>query len=195
MTQMKKIIIFGDSIAAGLFEGEVIHALDQQLLNTLRALGLPDFTITNLGKRGDSTTNALERLTQIDQELTADYVVLNIGINDAINDRKNKKAFQENLLDIIDHFKDSRIILVGPSYVDEKIKTQTDPVILVEYTQLAKKVAEQTASEFIDFYQYERSFTDPTIYLQSDGLHPSQLGYHFLGSLIAQLIQRNEQQK
>lgn len=50
MTQMKKIIIFGDSIAAGLFEGEVIHALDQQLLNTLRALGLPDFTITNLGK-------------------------------------------------------------------------------------------------------------------------------------------------
>ncbi len=51
MTQMKKIIIFGDSIAAGLFEGEVIHALDQQLLNTLRALGLPDFTITNLGKK------------------------------------------------------------------------------------------------------------------------------------------------
>lgn len=192
---MKKIIIFGDSIAAGLFEGEVMHALDQQLLNILSALGLPNFTITNLGKRGDSTTSALERLTHIDQELTADYVILNVGINDAINDRENQRTFQENLMRIINQFKNSRVIVVGPSYVDEKVKTQTDPVILVEYTQLAKKVAEQTASEFIDFYQYERTFTEPSVYLQSDGLHPSQVGYHFLGSLIAQVIQRNEEQK
>ena len=193
---MKKIIIFGDSIAAGLFEGEVSHTLDSCLLNILHALGRTDFTITNLGKRGDSTTSALERLSFLDeQEKTADYVILYIGVNDAINNRKNQRAFQENLSRIIRQFTGSRIILVGPSYVDETIKTQTDPAILEEYVQLAKQVANDQYVDFIDFYNHERSFGDPAIYLQSDGLHPSQLGYHFLGSLIAQTIQMNEYKK
>ena len=98
MTQMKKIILFGDSIAAGLYQGEVVHALDHALSTTLKALGQADFKIINLGKKGDSTTSSLERLSQLPQdERTADYVVLNVGVNDAINQRDNQKNYRKNL--------------------------------------------------------------------------------------------------
>lgn len=194
MTQMKKIILFGDSIAAGLYQGEVVHALDHALSTTLNALGQADFKIINLGKRGDSTTNSLERLSQLPQdERTADYVVLNVGVNDAINQRDNQETYRKNLEQLINFFKHSQVILIGPSYVDEKIKTQTIPEILVEYTQIAKEVADKNKVSFIDFYHYEKSFEDPTLYLQDDGLHPSKLGYHLLGALIAQCIQQKEQ--
>ena len=102
MTQMKKIILFGDSIAAGLYQGEVVHALDHALSTTLNALGQADFKIINLGKKGDSTTSSLERLSQLPQdERTADYVVLNVGVNDAINQRDNQKNYRKNLEQLI----------------------------------------------------------------------------------------------
>ncbi|MGX7172674.1 SGNH/GDSL hydrolase family protein [Enterococcus ratti] len=192
---MKKIIIFGDSIAAGLFQGEVAHILDSYLSDALNSLGKTDFTITNLGKKGDSTTSCLERLNQLTkQEKTAEYVVMNVGINDAINQRNNQETYQKNLQQMIQQFRNSHIILVGPSYVDEKIKTQTVPKILIEYGKIAKKVAESMKVDFIDFYHYEKTFEDPSLYLQEDGLHPSKLGYHFLSTLIAQCIQIKEQQ-
>lgn len=192
---MKKIIIFGDSIAAGLFQGEVAQILDRYLLRILELSGHSDFVISNLGQRGDSTESGLKRLVTMDtQTLQSDYTVIILGINDAINIRTNQLEYRRNLEKIINYFSDSKVILVGPSYVDEAIKQQTDPKILGEYVQLSKEIAERMSVEFIDCYHQETSFEEPNLFIQEDGLHPSKLGYHFLSSLIAQIIMSQETQ-
>lgn len=183
---MKKIVIYGDSIAAGLYNGEETAILDENIQDELEKKGFSDVEVVNLGVRGASTASALEKMDTAVME-QPDIFVLNVGINDAINIRDNQADYQENLQKMIHAFSAEKVILVGPSYVDESIKTQTDPAILQEYRATAKKTAEANNVSFIDVYHY-MTLASPKDYLQEDGLHPSKSGYQLLGELIAEEI-------
>ncbi|KAF1301643.1 SGNH/GDSL hydrolase family protein [Enterococcus sp. JM9B] len=184
---MKKIVIYGDSIAAGLFEGKESTLLDTSIAKTLNNMGVSDFQVVNLGKRGASTASALAELSLAVQE-EPDSIVVNVGINDAINLRDNQTQYEQNLQKILTAFPAEKVIFVGPSFVDSRKKTQADPEILQTYIATAKKVASNTAVDFIDIYHHMTVYPAPTEYLQEDGLHPSKFGYELLGALIARNI-------
>ncbi|WHA09486.1 SGNH/GDSL hydrolase family protein [Enterococcus montenegrensis] len=184
---MKKIVIMGDSIAAGFFEGQVTDLLNEYVTDTLTGMGFPDYTVVNLGERGASSTTALEQLPKAEAE-NPDFVAINVGINDAINNRENVKEYGENLKKMITAFPAEKVILVGPSWVDLTIKTAGNKETLVKYIAMAKDIAQETGVNYIDMYHHMEVYPDPAEFLQSDGLHPSKFGYHLLGALIARDI-------
>ena len=76
---MKKIILFGDSIAAGLYQGEVVHALDHALSTTLKALGQADFKIINLEKKAiqrQAVLNDCLNFPKMNVQLTTSFLML-----------------------------------------------------------------------------------------------------------------------
>ncbi|PAB00848.1 SGNH/GDSL hydrolase family protein [Enterococcus canintestini] len=184
---MKKIVIMGDSIAAGFFEGEVTNLLNEYVLETLTGMGFPDYTVVNLGERGASTTTALEQLPKAVAE-NPDFIALNVGINDALNDGQNIQGYGENLKKMIASFPAEKVILVGPSWVDFTIRTTGDKETLLKYIAMAKDIAQETGVNYIDMYHHMSVYPEPEEFLQSDGLHPSKFGYHLLGALIARDI-------
>ncbi|BCA86823.1 esterase [Enterococcus saigonensis] len=184
---MKKIIIMGDSIAAGFFEGKVTNLVDEYVTETLTGMGFADYTVVNLGERGASSTTALEQLPKAKAE-NPDFVVINVGINDAINNQKNVQEYGENLKKMILTFPTEKMILVGPSWVDLTIKTAGNKETLLQYIAVAKDIAQETGVNYIDMYHHMEIYPDPAEFLQSDGLHPSKFGYHLLGALIARDI-------
>lgn len=184
---MKKIVIVGDSIAAGLFDGETTDLLDNYILEMLQDVGFPDYQVVNLGERGASTESALAGIDEAVAQ-APDFVVINVGINDAINLPDSLQAYGENLKEMVSKFAPEKVILVGPSFVDQSKKTQADQETIKEYVAMAKNVAEETGVDFIDFYHHMVIYPAATEFLQADGLHPSKFGYHLLGSLIARDI-------
>lgn len=184
---MEKIVVYGDSIAAGLFEDETTGILDEFILDELKGMHHPDFYIVNQGVRGASTATALEGIDDAVAEDPA-YFVLNVGINDAINMKDNLAEYQTNLKTMIGRFDPEKVIFLGPSYVDQDKKPQVDYDILKKYIAAAKEVAVETGAKFIDVYHHMTVYPAPEEFLQEDGLHPSRFGYHLLGGLIARDI-------
>lgn len=183
---MKTIAIFGDSVAAGRFHDEIQHKLDEFLKIELDARGYRDYLIKNFGELGASTETAVKKVDETAAVKPA-LTVVNIGINDAINIRDNQKTYAANLTKIIETLKSagSKIIVMGPSYVDSARKPQADQKILQEYAQICREIAEKEHVPFVDVYDTMTSFIDKNKFLQPDGLHPSLFGYHLLAVLIA----------
>lgn len=185
---MKKLVLFGDSVIAGSWHGEVSDILDQAILKALSAVNLFDFRIVNLGKPGDSTTSALERIQEAVAE-EADVIVLNVGINDAINIRDNMDTYGKNLETMMMRFPQHKVIVVGPSYVDDSIKTQAKQDIIQAYSQHLEAICRNNGIEFVNIYDIEMQAKDPNVYVQEDGLHPSKEGYTLLAqSIVATMV-------
>lgn len=189
---MKKIVVYGDSIAAGLFQGETTEILDMFILDELKDMGYPDYSIVNMGVRGASTSTALEGFPEAVGE-QADFYVLIVGINDAINIKDNIPQYQENLKTMIGLVDPAKVIFTGPSYVDPVKKPQVDVAILADYVTAAKEVAEETGAKFIDMYHHMTVYPATEEFLSEDGLHPSRFGYHLYGGLIARDIKNKLQ--
>lgn len=185
---MKKIVVFGDSIAAGLYQGEQKRLLDYFMLQYLNR-SEKKYEAINLGKKGDSTETASKRIVEILKE-NPEIVVVNVGINDAINIRNNILDYEKNIQKILTAVNDKQVIVLGPSYVNEQIKTQAKAEIIKSYNDKASLCAANNQATFIDVYQHFSDFETPNDFLQTDGLHPSMLGYHLLGSLVAQIIDK-----
>lgn len=186
---MKKIIICGDSIAAGLFKGEVSPILDHFILDELRDGGYSDYTTINMGAPGASTISVLANFPKV-IEKNAEFYVINVGINDAINIKNNLNEYQNNISTMIQMLMPSKVIFLGPSYVNQEKKPQVDYEVLQKYITVAKNISKKTNVSFIDVYHNMSSFIDKDKLLSEDGLHPSHFGYHFLGMLIADEIKK-----
>lgn len=183
---MKKIVIIGDSIAAGLYEGQPSNVLDTFIIDELAGMGFPGYEMVNLGQRAEGTTEVLARIVDAVKE-EPDFVVINAGINDALN-QKGIEAFAANLSEMIEKFAPEKVILIGLGIVDRQKRPEADPVIIQEYNDRGKKVALQAGVNFIDMYHHEMVYPEPLEFISEDGLHPSKFGYHLYGGLIARDI-------
>lgn len=183
---MKKIVIFGDSIAAGTFEGVTTEKLDHYVVDTLAGMGFAGYEVVNLGERGDSSAQSLARVEEAVAE-QPDFFVLIVGANDAIND-KGLTAYGENIKQMVAKFPAEKVFLYSPSFVDATRKVEASPDIIKTYVTEAKRVGEEMGVHTTNLYHYFDVYPEPGEFLQTDGVHPSEFGYHFLGALIARDI-------
>lgn len=183
---MKKIVIIGDSIAAGLYEGQPSPILDNFISDELTGMGFPGYEMVNLGKRAEGTTEVLARIADAVNE-EPDFVVINAGINDALN-QKGIEAFSDNLSEMIEKFAAEKVILMGLGIVDQKKHPEADSEVIQTYNEQAKKIAVSAGINFIDMYHHEMVYPVPLEFISEDGLHPSKFGYHLYGGLIARDI-------
>lgn len=183
---MKKIVLFGDSLAAGVYEGAPSAILDDFVIETLTGMGFSGYTVINMGQRGEDSTAALARLDAVAAE-NPDFVVLIIGDNDALNQR-GLETFGANLQAMIARFPAEKVIVVTPTYIDPAIREKADLAVIEKYVQKAAETAKEQGAWHINMYHHMTVYPAVRDFLQADGLHPSKEGYHLLGALIARDI-------
>ena len=99
IAESKKLLILGDSISAGYGLKESENWV--QLLETSLRLSGRDFKIINSSISGDTTIGGLSRIESDLQEYKPNYVLVELGGNDALRGYPTNKI-KSNLLKIID---------------------------------------------------------------------------------------------
>lgn len=185
---MKKIVLFGDSLLAGVMKGEPSEILNRYILDELTEMGFPGYEVVNLGKRGESSTDGLARVDEA-VEAQGDFVVISFGTNDSLRQKNTVEVFGENIKEMVESFDASKVILLTTGYLNTAIITMGDNDRQQRYVQKAKQVAEDIGVNVIDLYHHLTVYPKPNEFIQTfDGIHPSTEGYHFLGALIARDI-------
>ena len=89
---MKKIVLFGDSLLAGVMNGETSDILDKYILDELTEMGFPGYSLVKLGKRGETSSDGLARVSEaVDAE--GDFVVISFGTNDSLKQVTSIQTF------------------------------------------------------------------------------------------------------
>lgn len=184
---MKTIALYGDSLMTGLMNGETSDILNQYVVNELADMGFPGYEILEFGKRGEGSAEGLERLDEV-VAANADFVVICFGTNDSVKHKDPVTVYGDNLRKLIGAFPAEKVIVLTPGYVNTEIRTEASNDCQQEYAEMAKQVAEEMGVNVIDLYHHMTIYPAPKEFLQNDGLHPSNEGYHFLGALIARDI-------
>jgi len=185
---MKKIVLFGDSLLAGVMNGETSDILDNYILDELTEMGFPGYGLVKLGKRGESSSDGLARVNEA-VEAEGDFVVISFGTNDSLKQKNTVEAFGENIKEIVESFDASKVVLLTTGYINTAIFPNGDNERQQLYAEKAKQVAEEVGVNVIDLYHHMTVYPKPNEFVQTfDGIHPSKEGYHFLGALIARDI-------
>ncbi|GAA2914940.1 SGNH/GDSL hydrolase family protein [Enterococcus pseudoavium] len=185
---MKEIVLFGDSLLAGVMNGETSDILDKYILAELTEMGFPGYRIVKFAKRGETSSDGLARIDEA-VEAEGDFVVISFGTNDSLKQGDSLETFGENLKEIIESFDASKVILLTTGYINTDIYPKGDNDRQQLFAQKAKMVAAESGVNVIDLYHHMTVYPKPNEFVQqADGIHPSKEGYHFLGALIARDI-------
>lgn len=172
--------------------------------------------VINAGVGGNSTFNLLARLEKDVLSEKPDLVVLMIGTNDMLNSKKmiSYKIYRKNLKKLVREIKKSgsKILLMSSPRVDsiylferhDKMLFKEAPNKKIDKTrEIVSKIAQKNRLYFLDVYQAFSNMNLPKhnkdLFIRNmmnsnakDGVHPTALGYHFLGELVFQYLKNTE---
>ena len=181
-SQMKTILVLGDSLSAGfgLKSSEAYPAL---LAKKLRAAGL-NFQVTNASQTGGTTEGGLERLpAHLKRKI--DIFILELGINDAFRGVPVDQI-ENNLQQMIDKVKvrnpDVRVLIAGmqlPNYA-------ADDYVSAFGKMFAELVAKNGGS--LVPYLLDGVGGDPSLNLP-DGIHPNAAGQKILAENVWRILE------
>jgi acyl-CoA thioesterase I len=181
-SQMKTILVLGDSLSAGfgLKSSEAYPAL---LAKKLRAAGL-NFQVTNASQTGGTTEGGLERLpAHLKRKI--DIFILELGINDAFRGVPVDQI-QNNLQQMIDKVKarspDVRVLIAGmqlPNYAaDDYVFT---------FGKMFTELAVKNGGSLVP-YLLDGVAGDPSLNLP-DGIHPNAAGQKILAENVWRVLE------
>jgi lysophospholipase L1-like esterase len=162
------IICFGDSLTEGVGAG----AGEDYPSVLSRQLGFP---VINAGRRGDTTAQALERISEVLNHNPRLVIVL-LGGNDFLRQIPRTES-KKNLAEIV-----QRIQSQGAMVVIAGMK-------LGLFTDDFGPIYEETAKQFGAFYipqVMKGILTDSS--LKSDPIHPNKAGYRLIAERVAEKI-------
>ena len=163
------IICFGDSLTEGVGAGEG----DDYPSALSRQLALP---VVNAGRRGDTTADALERLSDAVLSKNPRLVILLLGGNDFLRQRPRQET-RTNLEKIV-----LRVQTQGAIVAIAGIK-------LGLFTDEYGEIFEQTAEKFGALYipQVMKGSLGSSS-LKSDPIHPNGAGYRLIAERVGEKI-------
>src|SRR6266478_1819241 len=181
-SQMKTILVLGDSLSAGfgLKSSEAYPAL---LAKKLRAAGL-NFQVTNASQTGGTTEGGLERLPA-HLKRKVDIFILELGINDAFRGVPVDQI-QNNLQQVIDKVKarnpNVRVVIAGmqlPNYT-------TDDYVSA-FGKMFAELATMNNAALVP-YLLQGVAGDPSLNLP-DGIHPNAAGQKILAENVWRVLE------
>lgn len=208
---MARILVFGDSIAFGLWDKQGGWA--SRLRNELDVATLGDpfrhIQLYNLGIAGDTSTGVLERCeAEIISRLPGTKeisIILLIGINDSqfIKSetciRTSPEKFQSNILSLIKIAQKytKKILIIGLTPVDE---TKTNPIPwspdkfynnerIRQYNKILKDICGEKKIPFVDILE---KFKGKEKKLLFDGLHPNSKGHELIFRIVKSELEKNK---
>jgi len=177
----KKIVVFGDSLTAGLGVS-YDKAFPAQLEQKLHAAGY-DVKVINAGVSGDTTSGGLARLDWTLQQ-NPDVVILELGANDMLRavDPALTKSNLDKMLGTLQQ-KKIPVLLAGmkaTTNLGDKYVTAFDDI----YPALAKKYPVVYYPFFLDGVALHPDL------LQDDGMHPNPAGVAMIVDKILPSVEK-----
>ena len=166
----EKILVLGDSITAGYglkAEQAYPYFLSQKI----------DLPVVNQGVSGDTTADALARLSEDILTTKPWLVIIALGGNDFLK-KVPKTVTEQNLSKIVTQIQAKQAITV---ILGMNLGLFTD-----EYRDLYQRVANETGSFLIP--QVLKGIIDNPKHRQQDIIHPNQIGQEILADKIAESL-------
>lgn len=202
------ILVFGDSIALGLWDenGGWVGKLTKLLVGkALESELQEDYEVYNLGVSGDTTDGLLQRFEfETKQRLSDDEtaIIFAIGINDSEychSTRQMKvlpEKFRRNLEELIGQAEKyaSKIAFIGLTPVDE---TKVDPIpwasdfsyrneFVRRYDEIIKNVCRENNVVYLELF--DSLMRSGFIELLADGVHPGGRGHEMIFKIVGRKL-------
>ena len=178
IAESKKLLILGDSISAGygLKESENWVLL---LENSLRKSDL-ELQIINSSISGDTTIGGLSRIESDLAEHKPNYVLVELGGNDALRGYPINKI-KSNLLKIIDA---SHLAKANPIIMQIRIPPNYGKNYVAAFESIYSEIAEEKNIPILTFL-LEKVALNKSL-MQLDGIHPNQKAQQIIASQVEQ---------
>jgi acyl-CoA thioesterase I len=176
---MKHILFFGNSLTAGYgLADPAIESFPALIGEKIKESGL-DYTVTNAGLSGDTSTGGLQRL-EYWLSRPVDIFVLELGINDIIR-RLPPATTERNLRAILQLVKQkhpvARLALMGM-----QLPAFLPGATMAEFSSIYRKLAAEFKMAFVPFFL--SGVAGKAQLNLRDRLHPSAAGYRVIAENV-----------
>ena len=178
IAESKKLLILGDSISAGYGLKESENWV-QLLENSLRKAG-HELQIINSSISGDTTIGGLSRIESDLKEHKPNYVLVELGGNDALRGYPINKI-KSNLLKIIDT---SLLAKANPIIMQIRIPPNYGKNYVAAFESIYSEIAEEKNIPILTFL-LEKVALNKSL-MQLDGIHPNQKAQQIIASQVEQ---------
>ena len=178
IAESKKLLILGDSISAGYGLKESENWV-QLLENSLRKSG-QELQIINSSISGDTTIGGLSRIESDLKEHKPNYVLVELGGNDALRGYPINKI-KSNLLKIIDT---SLLAKANPIIMQIRIPPNYGKNYVAAFESIYSEIAEEKNIPILTFL-LEKVALNKSL-MQLDGIHPNQKAQQIIASQVEQ---------
>ena len=176
IAESKKLLILGDSISAGYGLKESENWV-QLLENSLRKSGR-ELQVINSSISGDTTIGGLSRIESDLAEHKPNYVLVELGGNDALRGYPIKKI-KSNLLKIIDA---SFLAKANPIIMQIRIPPNYGKNYVAAFENIYSEIAEEKNIPMLTFL-LEKVALDKSL-MQLDGIHPNQKAQQIIANQV-----------
>lgn len=184
--QMKRIVLFGDSIMAGYHDGMV----SSELTNRIRK-AFPADKIVNISVPGYKTSNAVAVIKKV-TNIKPDVCVVALGANDiSTTDEIKPGKFASNLTYILDEIGNNKTILVSPPYTNWQINPSRPWTRQLQFELVTEHLGKELNIPYIDLLHEMAAQPNVDNLLQTDGLHFSNKGYDLLENALVPKIKES----
>ncbi|MGC9385920.1 MAG: arylesterase [Hydrogenovibrio sp.] len=176
--QTKTLLVLGDSLSAA-------YGLPTETgWVRLMAAQWPELQVVNASIGGETSSGGLNRLPQLLKTHQPDWVILELGANDALRGQ-SLQSTRQNLQKIIDQSRadGAKVLLLGI-----RLPTNYGPAYDALLQKTYRQLAEQNGLLFDPFF-LEPVADDPTM-VQEDGLHPNAKAQPILWQRLEPLVKR-----
>ena len=174
--ESKKLLILGDSISAGFGLRESENWV--QLLETSLKLSGNELKIINSSISGDTTIGGLSRIESDLEEHKPNYVLVELGGNDALRGYPINKI-KSNLLKIIDV---SFAAKANPIIMQIRIPPNYGKNYVVAFESIYTQIAKEKNIPMLTFL-LEKVALDKSL-MQLDGIHPNQKAQQIIANQV-----------
>ena len=176
IAESKKLLILGDSISAGygLKESENwVQLLEISLKTSIKGLKIINSSIS-----GDTTIGGLSRIESDLAEHKPNYVLVELGGNDALRGYPINKI-KSNLLKIIDA---SFVAKANPIIMQIRIPPNYGKNYVAAFENIYSEIAEEKNIPMLTFL-LEKVALDKSL-MQLDGIHPNQKAQQIIANQV-----------
>jgi len=174
-----RVVVLGDSLAAGLGlgEDEAFPAVAERLL---RRAG-HSVAVVNAGVSGDTSAGGVSRVAWVLRQ-RPDILVVELGGNDALRGQPLETT-EANLREIVRRGRaaGARVVLLGMD-----VPTNYGSEYGERFAELYRRIADDEAITLVPGFVREVG-ADPAL-MQPDGLHPTAAGQRRLGEALARAL-------
>tara|TARA_Y100001980_G_C14518312_1_gene293657 strand:- start:799 stop:1425 length:627 start_codon:yes stop_codon:yes gene_type:complete len=174
--ETKKLLILGDSISAGYGLKESENWV--QLLDVSLSLSGSELKIINSSISGDTTTGGLSRIENDLATHEPNYVLVELGGNDALRGYPINKI-KNNLLKIIDAAFTAK---ANPIIMQIRIPPNYGKNYVAAFESIYSEIAEEKNIPLLTFL-LEKVALDKSL-MQLDGIHPNQKAQQIIANQV-----------